>query len=96
MARPRDEQCPKRGPGLWHTTSGSWQCVHCDAVTYLGGDEMNKLRAQFIEGLFHAQSDIYKAAEPATDGDFSALTEDQWHRAILVRKRYEQGRITED
>jgi hypothetical protein len=93
MARPRDEQCPKRGPGLWHTVNGSWQCVHCDAVTYLGGDEMNKLRAQFIEGLFHAQQE---QREDEKLGDHSALTEDQWHRAILVRKRYEQGRITED
>lgn len=88
MARDRTEQCPERGAGLTHVVDGSWACEHCGVITYLPDDAMSKLRAQFIEGLFQYEDRV--------QADHSVLTEDQWHRAILVRSRYEQGRITED
>ena len=33
MARPRDEQCPERGPGLTHVVDGDIVCVHCGQLT---------------------------------------------------------------
>ena len=86
---PRDDPCPKRGPGLSHTTSeGKWVCVHCNAVVFIESDPIAKLRAQYNEGLTHD--------EPAAlNADFSKLSAEQWHRAVEVRHRYEHGRLTD-
>ncbi len=35
----RDEQCPKRGPGLTHTQDGSIYCAHCGAMVIVNGSE---------------------------------------------------------
>ena len=35
----RDEQCPKRGPGLTHTQDGSIYCTHCGTMVFVRGSE---------------------------------------------------------
>ena len=81
---PRDEQCPKRGPALTHSTAdGSWKCVHCDQVTFIESDPIAALRAQYI------------ADQGPLNADFSKLSAEQWHRAVEVRHRYEHGRLTD-
>lgn len=87
---PRDDPCPKRGPGLSHTTAhGTWKCVHCDAVTFDQTDPIAKLRAQYING------ETYEDPPKALNADFSALTAEQWHRAVIVRSRVEAGKVTD-
>ncbi len=48
--RPRDEQCPKRGPGLTHIVDGGVTCVHCGDMTYLSaGDWLKQLRDAVVK-----------------------------------------------
>lgn len=51
----RDEQCPKRAPGLSHTQDGSIYCVHCGAMVAVRGSEPGSFEqavqnAAFIAG----------------------------------------------
>jgi hypothetical protein len=99
----RDTQCPKRGPGLWHTTDGTITCVHCGATTYDRSENPGLAgaygMAQFIAALRGEppQTDVERIEwHPEDDrGDHSSLTEAQWHRAVMVRSRYEAGKVTE-
>ena len=87
---PRDDPCPKRGPALTHSTAdGSWKCVHCDQVTFIQTDPIAALRAQYLAG------ETYEEPPAALNADFSKLTAEQWHRAIIVRARVKSGKVTD-
>ena len=87
---PRDEQCPQRGPALTHTTKeGTWVCQHCNQVTYSGSDPLARLRAQYVNG------ETYEEPPTSLNADFSKLTQEQWHRAVIERARYERGELTD-
>jgi tRNA U55 pseudouridine synthase TruB len=92
----RDTQCPKRGPGLWHTTDGTITCVHCGATTY-DRSENPGLAGAYGMAQFIAALRGERTAEPEEPDrvDHSNLTEAQWHRAVMVRSRYEAGKVTE-
>jgi hypothetical protein len=100
----RDTQCPKRGPGLWHTTDGTITCVHCGATTYDRSENPGLAgaygMAQFIAAL---RGERPPEDDPEVDhepvevprGDHSALTEKQWHEMVFLRSDYEAAKVTE-
>ena len=89
--RPRNEQCPRRKPGLWHRHDGEWQCAHCGA-TLEREDPIARLRALVVSGP--AQPDPIPDEDPLED-HHAALTEAEWHRVIYERWRFEHGEITD-
>jgi hypothetical protein len=97
----RNSQCPSRGIGLFHTVDGGVTCVHCGAVTYDRSENPGLAgaygMAQFIAALRGETPKAEDDPEPVEvpRGDFSVLSEAQWHHAVMVRSRYEAGKVTE-
>ena len=86
--RPRNEQCPRRKPGLWHRQDGDWVCAHCGTLLDRE-DPIAQLRALVVSGQTHEVAEPEpEASEPVTW--VSSLTEVQWHRLVIERARFER------
>ena len=86
--RPRDEQCPKRGPGLSHAVDGDVYCTHCgDAVALRSVYDM----IRELRGVIRSQPEPDAAQEPkdmpSADPPRSGIC--GWGRAHMADAVYE-------
>lgn len=83
------EQCPERGPGLVHKIEQGLTCAHCGKEKTEGFTLADWFRAFRVNGPRVVKvSGEPEEPEPTEDrlhGDFSVLTEYQWHRLEVER-----------
>jgi hypothetical protein len=102
MARPRDEQCPKRGPGLWHTVDGGWDCLHCGETTFSRSDAPGLLA--FLEQLRAPQVRLVSVTKSCEVCHKNPVVKRErmcadciFHRKVMFQRfRYEAGELTEE